>query len=171
MASELVRLHVEDKLAVLTMDRPPVNALDEVMYEALSRRLDELEGRKDIRVVILAAAKGLRAFSAGADIKDFERLFDPGESYRFCRLAHEVNNRFERLSQITLAAIDGAVLGGGAELVLAFDIRVASLTARIGFPEVTVGQAPLTGGTLRLPWLIGESSGARHFALWRTAQC
>jgi enoyl-CoA hydratase len=140
------------------MDRPPVNALDEAMYDALSRQLDRIEERQDTRVVILAAAKGLRAFSAGADVKDFERLFEPGQSYRFCRLAHEVNNRFERLPQITMAAIEGAVLGGGAELVLAFDLRVASLVSRIGFPEVTVGQAPLTGGTLRLPWLIGESA-------------
>jgi enoyl-CoA hydratase len=158
MTDEIVRLSTQGPVAVLTMDRPPVNALNDAMYLALSRELDRLETRSDVRVVILTAGRGLRVFSAGADIKDFERLFDHGESYRFCRLAHEVNNRFERLPQITIAAIDGAALGGGAELVLAFDLRVSSQVSRIGFPEITVGQAPLTGGTLRLPWLIGESA-------------
>ncbi len=158
MSADLVRRETEGPIALLRMNRPPVNAIDAAMYAALETHLDALERERDVRVVILAAAKGLRAFSAGADINDFERLFDPGESYRFCRVAHEINNRFERLSKVTIAAIDGAVLGGGAELVLAFDLRVASNAVRIGFPEITVGQAPATGGTLRLPWLIGESA-------------
>jgi len=158
MPAELIEREAYGPVALLTMNRPPVNALDETLYRAFADRLDELEQDRAVRVVVLAAAKGLRAFSAGADIKDFERLFEPGEGYRFCRLAHEVNNRFEALPQVTIAAIDGAVLGGGAELVLAFDLRVASSSARIGFPEITVGQVPATGGTLRLPWMIGESA-------------
>lgn len=158
MPADLVRRETFGPVALLTMNSPPVNALNSGMYAALLDRIAELEREVDIRVVILAAAKGLRAFCAGGDIKEFEHFFTPGEGYKICKITHEVNNRIERLPQITVAALDGAVLGGGGELVLAFDLRVASTVVRFGFPEINVGQVPGTGGTMRLPWLIGESA-------------
>jgi enoyl-CoA hydratase/carnithine racemase len=157
MPAEFLRRDTHGAVAVLTLDRPPVNALNFAMYEALLAALDEIERDRSVRVLVLTTAPGMRLFSAGADIKEFDRLF-AGESMRFWRIAHEVPNRIEALPIVTIAAVDGAVLGGGAELVLAFDLRVFSRTARIGFPEITVGQFPGTGGTMRLPWLIGESA-------------
>jgi enoyl-CoA hydratase/carnithine racemase len=145
-------------VAVLTMNRPPVNALNTEMYRAFLSRIDELEGESGIRVLVLTAAPGSRLFCGGADIKEFGDFFTPEAADRVCRMTHEINNRIERLPQITIAALDADVLGGGAELVLPFDLRVAASAVRFGFPEIKVGQAPTTGGTMRLPWLIGESA-------------
>jgi enoyl-CoA hydratase len=145
-------------VALLTMDGPPVNALNTGMYNALIERIAELEHDTSVRVVVMRAASSIRVFSAGGDIKEFERFFTPGEGYKICKLTHEINNRLEALAQITIAAMEGPALGGGAELALAFDLRVATPLVRFGFPEIQVGQVPGTGGTLRLPWLIGESA-------------
>jgi enoyl-CoA hydratase/carnithine racemase len=145
-------------VAVLTMNRPPVNALNTEMYRAFLDRIFELEGDNSIRAVVLTAAPGSRLFCAGADIKEFGDFFNPEAADRVCRMTHEINNRIEQLPQITIAAMDADVLGGGAELVLPFDLRVASSAVRFGLPEIKVGQAPTTGGTMRLPWLIGESA-------------
>ena len=128
------------------------------MYEALVQRIGELEQDASVRVVVLRGAPGTRFFSAGADIKEFDEWFNRGEGHKFFRLMHSINNRVERLPQITIAAMEGPALGGGAELALAFDLRVATPLVRFGFPEIQIGQVPGTGGTLRLPWLIGESA-------------
>lgn len=155
---DLVRREDRGAVAVLTMDSPPVNALNTAMYNALLARVAELEEDATIRVVVLAASPRIKVFCAGGDIKEFDQFFEPGEGYRIARLTHEVNNRIETLSQITIAALEGVALGGGAELAISLDLRVMSSSSRIGFPEVQVGQFPGTGGTLRLPWLIGESA-------------
>lgn len=154
----LVRREDHGPVSVLIMDSPPVNALNTQLYNALLARVAELENDESVRVVILRAADGMGVFCAGGDIREFDQFFEPGEGYRIARLTHEINNRIERLTQVTIAAIEGPALGGGAELAISFDLRVMSSTARIGFPEVQVGQFPGTGGTLRLPWLIGESA-------------
>ncbi|RWI88924.1 enoyl-CoA hydratase/isomerase family protein [Mesorhizobium sp.] len=153
-----VHQRVEDAVCVLTLDRPPVNALNRDFYAEFLSLLAEIASNDNIRVVVLEAAPGLRAFSAGADIKEFERLFDPETAREFFSLAHEVPNAVESLEKITIAAVDGPALGGGAELLLSFDFRILSRRAKIGFPEVKVGQFPGTGGTLRLPWLVGEAA-------------
>jgi enoyl-CoA hydratase/carnithine racemase len=151
-------------VGVLTLDRPPVNALSHDVYVALREQIDVVATDSSIRVLVLASSPALRAFSAGADIKEFERLFDPVTARQFFEIAHEVPERLERLDKVTIAAVEGAALGGGAELLLSFDFRIFGEHARIGFPEVTVGQFPGTGGTLRLPWLIGEAA-ARELLL------
>lgn len=156
MATDPISRRNEGPVCVLTLDRPPVNALNLDLYRRLLAILDEIAADTAIRVVVLTAAPGARAFSAGADIKEFERLFDPAEAEIFFHFANEAPTRFEALDKITIAAVEGAALGGGAELLLGFDFRVLGEKARIGFPEVIVGQFPGTGGTLRLPWLVGE---------------
>lgn len=146
-----------DAIVELVLNRPPVNALNSAMYEQLEGVLGELDANERARVVVLKAAPGSRVFSAGADIKEFGDLFDPDRAQAFLRRALDVANRLERLPQITLGVIDGPALGGGAELLLPCDLRIGSTRATIGFPEITVGQFPGTGGALRLPWLIGEA--------------
>src|SRR5439155_12267815 len=102
-------------VAVLTMNGPPVNALNTKMYNALIARIGELENDSAVRVVVMRAASDIRVFSAGGDIKEFDQFFTRGEGYKICRLTHEINNRLEKLPQITIAALEGPALGGGAE--------------------------------------------------------
>jgi enoyl-CoA hydratase/carnithine racemase len=158
------RIDIDGPVCVLTLDRPPVNALSYDVYVELRGHLAAVAADPNIRVLVVEASPALRAFSAGADIKEFERLFDPVTADQFFSIAHEVPERLERLEKITIAAVEGVALGGGAELLLSFDFRIFGSNARIGFPEVTVGQFPGTGGTLRLPWLIGEAA-ARELLL------
>jgi len=153
----LIRKDTHGAVVLLTMDHPPVNALNSEMYAALLERIGELESDPEVRVMVLAAA-GTRAFCAGADIKEFDQFFEGDKAYEICKITHEINNRIELLPQVTIAAMEGACLGGGGELALAFDLRIASTDVRIGFPEIKIGQVPATGGTMRLPWLIGESA-------------
>jgi enoyl-CoA hydratase len=145
-------------VAVLTLNRPPVNALNTAMYNALIGAIESLEQDSSVRVVILQAAPGSRTFCAGGDIKEFGAFQEREAAYKVSLITHEVNNRIEVLPQITIASFEADVLGGGGELALAFDLRVAATSVRFGFPEVKVGQLPGTGGTMRLPWLIGESA-------------
>ena len=158
------RMRKEGAVCLLTLDRPPVNALSHDFYVELRGHLASVADDPGTRVLVVDASPSLRAFSAGADIKEFDRLFDPVTAEQFFAIAHEVPERLERLEKITIAAVEGVALGGGAELLLSFDFRVLGADARIGFPEVTVGQFPGTGGTLRLPWLIGEAA-ARELLL------
>jgi len=151
-------------VCVLTLNRPPVNALNTEMYSEIRQHLAAVEGDSGVRAVVIAADDRLPVFSAGADIKEFDKLFSRETAVAFFRLAHEVLNSVERLPQVTLAAIENPAYGGGAELLLAVDLRVASRNASIGFPEVTIGQFAGTGGTMRLPWLVGESA-AREILL------
>lgn len=159
-----IHIRHDGPVCVLTLDRPPVNALSYEVYAVLREQLADIAADSAIRVLVVDASAELRAFSAGADIKEFEQLFDPVTAERFFSIAHEVPEAVERLDKVTIAAVEGAALGGGAELLLSFDFRIFGSKARIGFPEVTVGQFPGTGGTMRLPWLIGEAA-ARELLL------
>lgn len=136
----------------LVLDNPPVNALNTKMYEALAQHLDRI-AESDFRVVVLSA-RGDKAFSAGADLKEEHA---PGSELAVFTRINAVSNQLESLAQITLVAIERTILGGGLELALACDLRLAAAHAMFGFPEVGLGDYPGTGGTLRLPWLIGEA--------------
>jgi enoyl-CoA hydratase/carnithine racemase len=151
-----VRLESIGAVAVVTIDRPPVNALDTATYVDLGRQLDDVRASDEVRCLVLCAA-GDRAFSAGADIHEFEEFMRPGAGREMATRIHELQNGLEAMPIVTIVAIEGAALGGGCELSLACDLRVAGSNASFGFPEVRVGQFPGTGGTMRLPWLIGES--------------
>jgi enoyl-CoA hydratase len=158
----LINLVAHGAVCELVLDNPPVNALSSKMYEALASHLDTIE-QSDYRVVVISA-RGEKAFSAGADLKEKHA---PGSELAMFTRINEVSNRLEALPQITIAAIERAILGGGLELVLACDLRLASSQASFGFPEVGLGDYPGTGGTLRLPWLIGEAR-ARELLLTGT---
>jgi enoyl-CoA hydratase len=143
---------VKNLVWVLTLDNPPVNALSTRLLELLAAQLAAFRA-SDARVLVMAAA-GERAFSAGADLKE---EFPPRTELRKFQRILEILRELETLPKVTIAAIEHATLGGACELVLCCDLRVCSSNAVFGFPEVTIGEFPGTGGTLRLPWLIGEA--------------
>ena len=146
----------DEYVAVLTFDRPPLNAIDEQMVRELAEVTAELTADTGTRaVVVRSALEGV--FMAGADIHEFERIAEEGIDRAL--LAQEVFSRFAEVPQPTVAAINGHALGGGLELALACDFRFAARTdgALIGLPEVRLGLLPGAGGTQRLTWLVGPA--------------
>ena len=138
----------------ITLDRPPANSYDPAFLEDLDAAISEVaQSRATVAVVSSASEK---FFSAGADVKGFlERSAD--DNFAMVRRAHEVFNRFASEAPVFIAKIAGHALGGGYEIALACDIRIAAEgTYRIGLPEATLGLLPGTGGTQRLPRLVGR---------------
>jgi enoyl-CoA hydratase/carnithine racemase len=153
---QFVRWSAEGGLAILTVDRPPLNPLSRRTKEELLISLEEIAASPDIRCVILHGAGG-RAFSVGADIKEFPEITEKRLARQHATLEHTLYNRIDFFPIPTIAAIEGYCLGGGLELALACDLRVASEASRLGMPEVKLGVFPGGGGTERLPRLVGES--------------
>ena len=145
----MIALERRDGAAILTVDRPEaMNALDLEHLEALRDRLAELAVDGEARVVVLTGA-GEKAFVAGADIKYMQEL-DVLGARRWGELGHECGNLLETMPKPTIAALNGFALGGGCELALACDLRLASTNARLGQPEINLGVLPGWGGSLRL---------------------
>jgi enoyl-CoA hydratase len=145
----VIALEGRDGAAILTVDRPEaMNALDLEHLEALRDRLAELAADDEARVVVLTGA-GEKAFVAGADIKYMQGL-DVLGARRWGELGHECGNLLETMPKPTIAALNGFALGGGCELALACDLRLASTNARLGQPEINLGVLPGWGGSLRL---------------------
>jgi enoyl-CoA hydratase len=153
--TENILLSIEAPLATLTLNRPDkLNALSPDMLAALESALDMIEAQRDVYAVIIAGA-GERAFCVGADIKAWGAL-EPLDMWRqWIRDGHRVFDRLARLRQPTIAALNGYTLGGGLELALACDMRIAAEGVQLGQPEVAIGTIPGWGGTQRLPRLIG----------------
>ncbi|MEX2103358.1 MAG: enoyl-CoA hydratase-related protein, partial [Gaiellaceae bacterium] len=146
MSIELAR---QGGAAVLTVNRPEaMNALDVAHAEELHARLAELAGDDEARVVVLTGAGG-KAFIAGADIKYMQGL-GVLEGRRYAQLGHACGTLLETMPKPTIAAINGYALGGGCELALACDLRVAASTAKLGQPEINLGIMPGWGGAIRL---------------------
>jgi enoyl-CoA hydratase len=136
-------------VATVTVNRPDVlNALDLEHAQALRDRLEELAAEDETRVVVLTGA-GEKAFIAGADIK-YMRTLGVLEARGWGELGHACGRLLEMMPKPTLAAINGYALGGGLELALACDLRVASVTAKLGQPEIDLGILPGWGGSVRL---------------------
>jgi enoyl-CoA hydratase/carnithine racemase len=146
----------EGGVATLVLDRPPVNALSFDAREELAACVEEVAGDPDVRCLVVYGAGG-RAFSVGSDVKEFPEV----TARRLGRVRavqeHALHNRIDFFPVPTIAAIEGHCLGGGLELALACDIRVAGESSTLGLPEVRLGVFPAGGGTERLPRLIGES--------------
>jgi enoyl-CoA hydratase len=159
MTYETLRLSIDDGVATVTIHRPEKrNALNAQVRRELVDALDALAADPDVRVVILTGA-GDRAFVAGADIGEFAER-SPLEQ----RAAMEGRRVFEVLAdhpKPTIAALNGYALGGGCELALACDLRIAARSARLGQPEVALGLLPGGGGTQRLPRLVGLGRAMR----------
>ncbi|MEM1649915.1 MAG: enoyl-CoA hydratase-related protein, partial [Sulfolobales archaeon] len=135
------------------LNRPErLNAINIEMLQELSRVLDELEADDSVRVIVITGSG--RAFSAGADVTGFAGV-NPVKAYIFSRRFQEVLSKIEKLAKPVIAAINGYALGGGLEIALACDIRIASEGAMLGQPEINLGLIPGAGGTQRLSRLIG----------------
>src|SRR4030066_28497 len=151
----LVEYRTEGAVAVLELNDPPANTYT---YEMM-RELDEniLKARFDDNVhVILLTGRGDKFFSAGANIKMLSTVTPPFK-YFFCLHANETLNRLEQTPKLVIAALNGHCVGGGLEIAMAADIRIAKRNAgKIGLPEVTLGVLPGTGGTQRLARLLGK---------------
>lgn len=142
-------------VALVTIDNPPVNPLSAALLEELEAEIDRLDRSEDVRAIVLRGG-GERAFVAGADIKEFPALrtstAEGGAARGLVRLGH----RMDAASTPFVAAIRGFCLGGGLELAMCCDIRVASEDAKLGQPEIALGLIPGGGGTQRLPRLVGH---------------
>jgi enoyl-CoA hydratase len=150
-----VRLSVEGHIAVITMSRPEaLNALNGKVLHDLKDALDAVRKNHDVRAVILTGEGN--AFVAGADIKEMQALAEESKIRAFIKFGQQVLQDIETLPQPVIAAINGFALGGGLELALACDIRLASSDARLGFPEVGLGIFPGLGGTQRAARLAGR---------------
>ncbi len=142
----------DDGVEVLVLRNPPVNALSTALLADLERRVGEIEGAPSTRAVVLTGDG--QYFSAGADLKEMATL-DLATAPEVVRRGHALFGRIAALRPPVIAAINGLALGGGLELALACDLRVAGDTAKLGAPEVNYGLLPAYGGTQRLPRLIG----------------
>ncbi|MBM3853242.1 MAG: enoyl-CoA hydratase/isomerase family protein, partial [Verrucomicrobia bacterium] len=156
--AEMVRLERRaDGVAILTLNRPPLNLFTLEMTRVFDRRLREIGGDSSIRSVVLTGS-GDRAFGAGSDIKEFPEYFRTGTVIETkLRYENEVFNRLEELPQPTVAAMKGVALGGGLELALCCDFRVGASDLRLALPEIKLGVYPGSGGLVRLPRLIGAA--------------
>ena len=143
----------DDGVVVLTVDRQDkLNSLNPQVVEEIGQALLELQ--EDPPRVVIVTGAGERAFIAGADIAVMNEM-SPIEAKRFAELGHAATALLDRSPVPTIAAINGFALGGGCEIALACDIRIAAENALLGFPEVTLGILPGLGGTQRLPRLVG----------------
>jgi enoyl-CoA hydratase len=150
-------------IAFITLDRSPANSLDPALVTVLHSALDAIE-LSDARALIVQSADG-PVFCAGADLRFVEQCVDDGpQGHRrmldFVRSVQILCSRIEALPVPTIAVLDGAATGGGFEIALACDIRIATATARVGLPEVTIGLIPGAGGTQRLTRLVGPGTAA-----------
>lgn len=142
-------------IATITLNRPPLNPLNSLVYRELAAAAAELESEPEVGAVIITGS-GEKAFAAGADINEMKNM-SPVEMYSFIKIAAGAYNVIEGMGKPTVAALNGLALGGGCELALACDIRVAAENAKIGLPEVNLGIIPGGGGTQRLPRVVGAS--------------
>ncbi len=146
---------VAGSTAVVTINRPDkLNSLDADTLESLDRAMADLAADKRCMTVIITGA-GDRSFSAGADINYISSLKDGNDAASFVDRVHAVFDRIERMEKPVIAAVNGYCLGGGCELAMACDIRIAANGAVFGQPEVKLGITPGGGGTYRLPALVG----------------
>lgn len=153
MELKAVKLTYDNGVAFVTIDRPPVNALNLEVLSEISRVLRDLETRAEPMVVVVTG-EGQKAFVAGADIGEIHGLtLETGRG--LSRKGHEVYDEISAFPWPVIAGISGLCLGGGMELALACDVRIAADNAKFGQPEVNLGIIPGWGGTQRLPRLVG----------------
>ncbi|MDB1088301.1 enoyl-CoA hydratase-related protein [Streptomyces sp. ACA25] len=149
-----VHLEVADGVGTIRLDRPPMNALNIAVQDRLRELAEEITRREDVRAVILWG--GEKVFAAGADIKEMREM-DHAAMVARSRGLQDAFTAVARIPKPVVAAVTGYALGGGCELALCADIRIAADNAKLGQPEILLGLIPGAGGTQRLPRLVGPS--------------
>ena len=150
-----VKLETRGSVAIAWLDRPPANSISPEMAQALRRAWDAVQSAGDVRALVFASANPM-LFCAGADIKAFTKM-DAAGGRELAAGMHGLLREMERSSVVTIAAVNAVAVGGGCELVMACDLRLAAVSASFGQPEINLGIIPGFGGTQRLPRLIGEA--------------
>lgn len=154
MADDLVKTERhDDGVVVVTLDHPPLNALSGALLEELTTAARRLRDDPSVKAVVVTGA-GERAFAAGADISEFG---GPGEAREVAARFHAATTALEKIPRPVIAALDGFALGGGLEVAMACDLRMAAEGAKLGQPEILLGIMPGGGGTQRLPRLVGPA--------------
>jgi enoyl-CoA hydratase len=155
---DILSVELDGSIAILTLNRPAVlNALNADLLSLLEQTLDAFTGDPELRAVILTGA-GDRAFAAGADIAELAAVDGAVMGEHKARTGQRVTQLIEALPVPVIAAVNGFALGGGCELAMACDFRIASENAKFGQPEVTLGVPPGYGGTQRMPRLVGSGA-------------
>lgn len=155
---ENIQVKVEDKVAVLTIDHPPVNSFNAQVVTELEQAIDQLAADDEVKAIIITGG-GTNAFVAGADIPEIKEQFenpDAAGANEFVERGHRTFLKIERAPKPIIAAINGFCLGGGMELAMACHMRICSDKARLGQPEINLGIIPGWGGTQRLPRLTNK---------------
>ena len=152
---EKVKLETRDAIAIAWLDNPPANSLSPQVVQELDRISEHVQADEAIRVLVIASANPM-LFCAGADIKAFTTL-DAASGGELVAQCHAMMRRMERSSTITIAAVNAVAFGGGCELAMACDVRIAAQSASFGQPEISLGIIPGFGGTQRLPRLVGAA--------------
>lgn len=153
---ESILVEKSEGVATITLNRPNVlNALNAALLTEVSQALSELENDEGVRAIIITGS-GEKAFAAGADIGELNALPNAVEGARKARTGQEITLQMERLRKPVIMAINGFALGGGCEIAMAGDIRIASENAKFGQPEVNLGLIPGYGGSQRTPRLVGR---------------
>lgn len=155
MKYETILYEKEDQIAIITLNRPEqMNALSIKLCEELSAVFTEIANDEEVIAVILTG--GPKVFCAGADIKERSQMkFTQPQIYLNLKETHHFFSNIENYEKPVIAAVSGVAVGGGCELALVCDLRIASETAKFGLPEVKIGVIPAAGGTQRLPRIIG----------------
>ena len=161
--ADSISVSVADRIATVTLNRPPVNAFNADMFRAFNGILDRLATRADWSVLHIRSA--IKVFSGGADLGEIStHLASVDKMQAAARITGPFQDLFQRicdLPQVSLAEIGGAAMGGGLELALGCDLRIAANEAKLGLPEVGLGLLPGGGGTQRLTWIAGPAIAAR----------
>jgi enoyl-CoA hydratase/carnithine racemase len=167
VSEEIVRYRVENGIAIIEMDDPPANTYTYAMMRQLDDAFLRARFDHDAHVIVLRG-KGDRFFSAGANIGMLNAV-TPEFKYYFCLHANETLLRLEHTPKLVIAALNGHTVGGGLEIAMAADIRIARKdSGKIGLPEVTLGVLPGTGGTTRLAKLIGKAKAMELMVVGNT---
>jgi enoyl-CoA hydratase / 3-hydroxyacyl-CoA dehydrogenase len=151
---ETVQLETRGDVAIAWLNRPPANPLSPQLIRELSELWGEVDGKA--RAVVIASSN-IFTFSAGADIKEFTRMDPQKDGPALLEAGHGMMRAMERSSTVTIAAVNSLAFGGGCELAMACDFRIAAQAATFGQPEINLGIIPGFGGTQRLPRLVGEA--------------
>ncbi len=153
---QFVKLTVEDRIAIITIDHAPVNAFDKTTLDELGSAVDEVVADANVKAAIVTGG-GQLAFVAGADINEFTKLTTAEEAQKFIELGQSTFTKIENSPKPFIAAINGIALGGGMELALACHMRIIGDRARLGQPEINLGIIPGWGGTQRLTRIVGPA--------------